>query len=102
MWVMLRDWMGWPLGVLCFGLLWWLYRERVQLVSIADLGLANVQRIAQREGLQWRHRVFERGGVTRAQWRAVLKRHNVAVAREHRALGSTRGQRYRAQTMQTH
>ena len=62
-------------------LLCWIYRQFIELIPLTDLGLVKIRQIARVEGGDWMAATFARGGLTRAAWRRLARKH-VAVLRE--------------------
>jgi len=65
---------------------WWWWEDR-RHVPLAEFGMETVQRVLKFESDQRREEIWERGWLTRAEWRAINKRQLSAMDAELRRRG---------------
>jgi hypothetical protein len=57
----------------------YVWNDRFRRVPLAQFGIENVQSIGTWESSAWRERVWSRGWMTSAEWRAMNKRQLAAI-----------------------
>ncbi|ODP35135.1 hypothetical protein [Pandoraea sp. ISTKB] len=67
----------------------YVWNDRYRRVPLAEFGEGNVQRVGAWENPEWREKVWSRGWMTSAEWRAVNKRQLAAIDAELRRRGIT-------------
>jgi hypothetical protein len=75
------------LAVSFVALVAYLWNDRLRRVPLAAFGLNNVQRVGDWQTAEWRDRVWARGWITNAEWRAANKRQLDAIVTELRQRG---------------
>lgn len=65
----------------------YIWNDRFRRVPLAQFGIDNVQCVGTWESPAWRERIWSRGWMTAAEWRAVNKRQLAAIEAELRRRG---------------
>jgi hypothetical protein len=68
--------------IIALGVGLYVWNDRFRRLPLAQFGIDSVQRVSAWESSAWRERVWARGWMTSAEWRAVNKRQIAAIDAE--------------------
>lgn len=69
-------------GIVVASMAWWVWEDRVRRLPLSHFGLESLRRIGRFESASWRERVWQRGWLTSAEWRAINRRQLRAIEAE--------------------